>query len=102
MSNHLARRVAPGSRVVGVRELKTHAARILRDVRDQHASYTVTHRGRAAGVILPVDAAHKDSPVPEDTDAAAAWEAFMRAGRRIQGRFRRGASGVDLLSRMRR
>jgi len=32
---------------IGVRELKTHAARILRQVRDARASYVVTHRGRA-------------------------------------------------------
>ena len=40
---------------VGVRELKTHAARILRQVREARTSYLLTHRGRAIGVILPLD-----------------------------------------------
>jgi prevent-host-death family protein len=86
---------------VGVRELKTHAARILRQVREARASYLVTHRGRAIGVILPVDG--EDAwPPAEAADAAAAWGAFVRAGRRVERRFAAGVSGVDLLSGMRR
>ena len=88
--------------LVGVRELKTHAARILRRVRDSRASYIVTHRGRAVGVILPLDPVEALSGTGEDIDATAAWEAFMRAGRRLQRRFRPGVSGVDLLSASRR
>ncbi len=87
-------------KAVGVRELKTHAARILRHVREARASYVLTHRGRAVGVILPIDA--EISAAPEDADAGAAWNAFMRAGRRLESRFRPGISGVRLLSAMRR
>jgi antitoxin (DNA-binding transcriptional repressor) of toxin-antitoxin stability system len=85
---------------VGVRELKTHAARILRHVRAARASYVLTHRGRAVGVILPVDA--DMSTAAEDVDAGAAWRAFLRAGHRLESRFRPGVSGVRLLSAMRR
>jgi len=86
--------------VVGVRELKMHAARILRQVRDSRASYILTHRGRAIGVILPLDAG--EASRIEDADATTAWESFVRAGRRLEGRFRRGISGVRLLSTARR
>jgi antitoxin (DNA-binding transcriptional repressor) of toxin-antitoxin stability system len=85
---------------VGVRELKTHAARIVRHVREARASYVLTHRGRAVGVILPIDA--DMSTAAEDADAGAAWNAFLRAGRRLESRFRPGISGVRLLSAMRR
>ena len=92
----------PRSRkIVGVRELKTHAARIVREVREAQASYVVTHRGRAVGVILPL-AADGKPPGAEDDGAAAAWEAFLRAGRRLVRRFRPGVSGVRILSKMRR
>ncbi len=104
MRDHLhgSPRVRPTRKIVGVRELKTHAARILRQVRDSRASYVLTHRGRAVGVILPLDPSEGTSPASEDVDAAAAWNAFVRAGRRLERRFRRGVSGVRLLSAMRR
>src|SRR5437899_12936467 len=105
MGNHLTgrgRSPRPAKKVVGVRELKTHAARILRHVRDARASYILTHRGRAVGVILPLDPAEDASAASEEADARAAWGAFLRAGRRLERRFRPGASGVRLLSAMRR
>jgi antitoxin (DNA-binding transcriptional repressor) of toxin-antitoxin stability system len=87
---------------VGVRELKTHAARILRQVREARTSFLLTHRGRAIGVILPVDSEDEAWHAPDAVDATAAWEAFMRAGRRLERRFAAGAGGVRLLSDMRR
>ena len=88
--------------MVGVRELKTHAARIVRHVREARASYILTHRGRAVGVILPLDSAGDEATSAADADARLAWDAFMRAGRRLERRFRPGASGLQILSRMRR
>jgi prevent-host-death family protein len=104
MRNHLESRgrSKPAKGIVGVRELKTHAARILRHVREAGASYILTHRGRAVGVILPLEAAETASPASDEADAAAAWDAFIRAGRRLERRFRPGASGVRVLSELRR
>ena len=87
--------------VVGVRELKANAARIIREVRDSRASYILTHRGRAVGVILPLDP-DGHSTASEDSDSAAAWNRFIHAGQRLQRRFRAGVSGVRILSSMRR
>ena len=58
-----------------------HAARIVGHVREARASYVLTHRGRAVGVILPIDA--DVSTAAEDVDAGAAWNAFLRAGHRL-------------------
>lgn len=87
---------------VGVRELKTHAARILRQVRETRASYLLTHRGRTIGVILPVDSPDETPPALDAVDATAPWEAFLRAGRKLERRFAPGGSGVRILSDMRR
>ena len=87
---------------VGVRELKTHAARILRQVREARASYLITHRGRTIGVLLPVDSENEAPHASEAVDATAAWEEFLRAGQRLERRFTSAASGVRLLSEMRR
>lgn len=102
MRDHIAEVGRPSAtkKVVGVRELKTHAARILRHVRETRTSYILTHRGRAVAVILPLDAAENTSPGSED--AGAAWNAFIRAGRRLERHFRPGVSGVRLLAAMRR
>jgi len=100
MRDHPTARRGPARRIVGVRELKTHAAGILRHVRESRASYILTHRGRAVGMIVPLEPV-EDSSTASD-DAAAAWDAFLRAGRRLERRFQAGVSGVRLLSEMRR
>ena len=100
MRDHQAARPGPAKNVVGVRELKTHAARIMRHVREARASFILTHRGRAVGMILPLEPAEDASTTSED--AGAAWDAFVRAGRRLERRFRPDVSGVRLLSAMRR
>jgi hypothetical protein len=51
-------------------------------------------------MILPLEPAEDTSTTSEDP--AAAWDAFVRAGRRLERRFRSGVSGVRLLSAMRR
>jgi len=86
---------------IGVRELKTHAARIVRQVREARATYVVTHRGHAAAVILPINP-NEPAPAAHDADGDEAWAAFLRAGRRLQGRFSPRRSGVEILSRSRR
>ena len=86
-------------RHVGVRELKARASGILREVREARASYVVTHRGRAIGVILPLE---PEKAEPREADAAAAWAAFMKAGRALGKKMRPGVSGVQILSEMRR
>jgi antitoxin (DNA-binding transcriptional repressor) of toxin-antitoxin stability system len=98
MKDHQSAQSGPARQVVGVRELKTHAARIMRHVREARASYILTHRGRAVGMILPLEPAEDAT----SEDAGAAWDAFVRAGRRLERRFRPGVSGVRLLSGMRR
>lgn len=88
----------PNQKLVGVRELKANAACILREMRDSRASYILTHRGRAVGVILPFEPIEDRSQVADDSNTGAAWDTFMR----VERRFRPGVSGLRLLSRMRR
>lgn len=103
MSDHTEKRLGRPSKraTVGVRELKTHAARIVRAVRETRASYIVTHRGTAVGVILPLDPGG-EAPAAADAPGDSAWTAFLAAGRRLERGFRPGVSGVDLLSASRR
>lgn len=104
MKDHKRRqaRAGAGRKSVGVRELKTHAAGILRQVGEGRASYVLTHRGRAIGVILPVGTEDEAAGVRDSVEETTAWETFLRAGQRLERRFGAGASGVRLLSAMRR
>jgi prevent-host-death family protein len=96
------RRSRTGNRIVGVRDLKTHAARIVRQVREARVSYVVTHRGRAVGVIMPLEPEENDSHLPDDVDGTRAWDTFLRTGHRLERSFKPGAGGVDILSATRR
>lgn len=42
-------------RAIGVSELKTHASEIMRKVREERGSYTITYRGKPVGVLLPLE-----------------------------------------------
>ena len=102
MSDHIKRQPRRASKQVsvGVRELKTHAARIVRGVREEHATYVVTHRGTPVGVILPL--ASGEAPPVAAAPNDSPWARFLAAGRRIAPGFRPGVSGVRVLSESRR
>ena len=40
---------------IGVRDLKIRASEIVREVAEGHATYTITRRGRAVGILAPPD-----------------------------------------------
>ncbi|HVC30449.1 MAG TPA: type II toxin-antitoxin system prevent-host-death family antitoxin [Steroidobacteraceae bacterium] len=83
---------------VGVRELKTRASEILRDVRDHQAEYIVTVRGMPVGMLVPLA-----KPSHEEPDAAAAWDEFFRVGEELMRRgWRSPLTSDELLSEMRR
>jgi prevent-host-death family protein len=40
---------------IGIRELKARASELVRKVAEQNATYLITRRGRAVGVLAPAD-----------------------------------------------
>lgn len=82
---------------IGVRELKTRASEVVRAVRDQHARYTVTYRGRPVGVLLPLAEAPQEPAADSDT-----WAELARLGEEISRRWHSPSSSAELLSEMRR
>jgi prevent-host-death family protein len=88
-------------RDIGVRELKAKASEIVRNVRKHRARYTITYRGRAVGVLLPLDRASttggERSSLPSD-----AWAELERLGASIAKHWPRGKTSGDILSKMRR
>lgn len=87
---------------VGVRELKTNASEIIREVRESGTRYVVTYRGKPVGVLLPFDEA---GPAPVEASEApteTAWEALARLGEEIGREWQSPMTGAELLSEMRR
>jgi len=82
---------------IGVRELKTRTSEIVREVRDRHARYVITHRGRPVGVLLPIAEAGPESP-----DAEAVWDRLVRLGNEIAEGWPPGLDSGEVLSAMRR
>lgn len=81
--------------------MKTHAARILREVRERKARYIITYRGRPIALLEPLEpaavtgqAAHPGLP--------DAWDELVRLRRQIGKGWRARQTSVELLSVMRR
>ncbi len=82
---------------VGVRELKTHASQIIRQVWKQRARYVITYRGRPVGLLMPLDEA-----APGEEASADAWETLTRLGEEIGRGWLSPQTSTELLSSMRR
>ncbi len=87
---------------IGVRELKTRASEIIREVREERARYVITHRGHPVGLLIPVD----DAVSPESDACGAtgedAWGELVRLGEEIGKGWCSPQTSIELLSDMRR
>ena len=86
---------------VGVRELKVRASEIIREVRERHARYTITYRGRPVAVLLPLDSETQARALAAN-HGTTAWEELCRLGEEIGRGWKSPQTGAELLSEMRR
>jgi prevent-host-death family protein len=87
---------------IGVRELKTHASEIVREVRDRRVGYVITYRGQPVGLLTPLDEVSPDRQPLGRESATATWEALTRLGEEIGQGWRSPLTSAELLSEMRR
>lgn len=85
-------------RQVGIRELKNDAPEIVRAVREEHAEYVITLRGRPVAMILPVDEATVRPMAPSDELRSALAE--LRA--QIAAEWQSDKGALELLREQRR
>jgi prevent-host-death family protein len=88
-------------RDIGVRELKAKASEIVRNVWKRRARYTITYRGRAVGLLLPLDTTAPVGEAP-GSSSSEAWQELARLGSTMAKRWPKGKSSGDILSGMRR
>lgn len=82
---------------IGIRELKTHASEIIRQVRDERVRYVITYRGRPVGVLLPL---RESEPI--EVTAGDPWAELQELGEEIGKGWVSDQSSAELLSEMRR
>jgi prevent-host-death family protein len=87
---------------IGVRELKTSASEIVRAVRERRARYLITYRGRAVGMLLPIDEAPADDRTVAATQSSSAWQELTALGEQISKGWTSPKTAAELLSDMRR
>ena len=83
---------------IGIRDLKARASDLVRQVCENHATYTITRRGRAVGVLAPADFV---APNP-DASPEQAWERLNRLADKLDHGKQRGRSAVRELEQSRR
>jgi prevent-host-death family protein len=84
---------------VGVRELKAQTSRILRRVREDGETITVTYRGRVVARVVP---AGTTRPNPDPEALAAWWAEHNRLAAEISAHWPPGVSAVDAVRDVRR
>jgi prevent-host-death family protein len=83
---------------IGLRQLKTHASEVLRDVQDHRARYVVTNRGEPVAVIIPYAPTEEvERQTPEQ-----AWAKFLELRDKTSAANTEPFSAVDLMREQRR
>ena len=85
---------------IGIRELKARASEVVRRVAEEQATYTITRRGRAVGVLAPAGSHPAEPPAGGDV----AWDRLLNLMEEYDGavRAKRSRSALKELSAMRR
>ncbi len=81
---------------IGVRELKQHATDVLRRVREDKESFTITYRGRVVARLVPVDNGQRQ----EDEDQV--WAEIDDLALEIGRVWPKGVTAVDAVREQRR
>jgi prevent-host-death family protein len=87
---------------VGVRKLKAHASEIIRQVREDHARYIITHRGRPVAILTPLEPASGDETGTSKSAGSEVWDELARLGEEIGRGWKSPLTSTELLSQMRR
>lgn len=85
---------------VGVRELKVHTSKILRNLRRRRARYVVTYRGKPVALLMPLERTEITSP--ESDSPGSVWQELVHLGREIGAGWSAPMTSAELLSSLRR
>ena len=83
---------------IGIRELKTHASEIIRNVRQKKSRYVITYRGQPVGVLSPLS----NTEVSPSAEMSSAWDELVQLGQEIADGWQSEQTSAGILSEMRR
>ena len=82
---------------IGIRELKQRVSEILRQVREEHESFSVTYRGKVVAKLVPAMDPSADQEV-----ASAIWTRMDDLSREVSAHWPTGSSASEAVSEQRR
>lgn len=82
---------------IGIRALKQKASEILRQVREEHESFSVTYRGKVVAKLVPAMDPSADQEV-----ASAIWTRMDDLSREVSAHWPTGSSASEAVSEQRR
>jgi prevent-host-death family protein len=90
--------------LIGVRELREQASKVIRQVRKEGAEYVVTYQGRPVAIILPLDTARAEAEMVRVSKKAILgnWETYERLAEELRRVWPSDISTQDLLDAIRR
>ncbi len=83
---------------IGIRELKMRASKLVRQVEEDGATYTITRHGRAVGQLVPPTFAQP----PTTTTDEQSWRRMLELMATIRAEHHGRRSALTELSKMRR
>jgi prevent-host-death family protein len=84
-------------REIGVRELKERASDVIRSVRENHETFSITYRGRVVARLMPVGNGKVD-----EAEEDALWDEIDELAAEIGRRWPKGVSAADAVLEQRR
>ena len=82
---------------IGIRELKQRASEILRQVREEHESLSVTYCGKVVAKLVPAM-----NPSADQEVASAIWTRMDDLSREVSAHWPTGSSASEAVSEQRR
>ena len=82
---------------IGIRELKQRASEILRQVREEHESFSVTYRGKVVAKLVPAM-----NPSADQEVASAIWTRMDDLSREVSAHWPNGSSASEAVNEQRR
>jgi prevent-host-death family protein len=95
IGNHMKKRPY-STEEIGIRQLKAAASELVRTVKEEHARYVITKRGKPAALMIPLDAA------PPEESKERAWDRLAHMGEELSRGSMNEQSAVEILAEIRR
>jgi len=83
---------------IGLRELKTRASEVIRDVEENQVRYVITKRGHPQAILMPYSAEQESAP----PDRAESWNKLVEALADVGRNWSSPLTAEEILNDMRR